>query len=114
MAEEYRSGLSDDEVEDLARKIMGIVCEEMPSPRNPLESAAIHDRLMREGVELPRYAMADAIEVIEGMVLFQENPRRHYLGGLPNPDDPDHIEAVRTHASATIVGIRDLEYCDEF
>ena len=115
MAEENRSGLSFDEVDELARKIMRIVCEEMPSPQDPLESTTIRDRLVKDGVKLPDYAMADALVVVEGMTRFYVDPRWRYLGQSPNPDDPDTIEAERTHGSVTIVDIENPELlCDEF
>jgi hypothetical protein len=33
VAEEHRSGLSEDEVEELARKVMGVICREWPKLR---------------------------------------------------------------------------------
>jgi hypothetical protein len=44
VAEEHRSNLSKDEVDDLAREIMGIVCDAEPSLGNKLNSSTIHDR----------------------------------------------------------------------
>jgi hypothetical protein len=106
VAEERRSGLSDD-VDELARKIMGVICDEQPSLGNKLNSAAIHDRLIENGVELPDYAMHEALNRLNGMF-------RYFLGGPQNPHDPADTETVRRHGGITIVGVVDPDLCDEF
>ena len=106
MTEEYRSGLSEERVEELARKVMRIVCDERPSLENKLPSLAIYDRLREDGVELPDYAMRDAIYRLGDLIRF-------FLGGPQNPDDPADDEAVRTHGGITIVGAK-TEFCDGF
>jgi hypothetical protein len=91
----------------LARQIMGVVCDERPSLGNKLPSSAIHDRLVEvEGIELPDYAMHDALEIVKSMVSY-------FLGGPQNLDDPDDA-AIRRHGGLTIVGIEDPDLCVEF
>ena len=51
-----------DEVAELARRIMCILCEERPGLGNQLESSAIYERLRKEGVALPGHAMHDAFD----------------------------------------------------
>jgi hypothetical protein len=106
VTEEYRSGLSEERVEELARQIMRVVCDEHPSLGNRLPSSVIHDRLREDGVELPDYAMRDAIYRLGDLITFP-------LGGSQNPDDPAHDEEVRRHGGITIVSAK-TEYCDEF
>ena len=106
MSEGYRSGLSEGEVEELARRIMRFVCDERPSLENKLPSSAIYDRLREDGVDLPDYAMHDALDLLSGMITYP-------LGGPQNPDDPADDEAVRRHGGITIVGV-DTYLCDEF
>jgi hypothetical protein len=57
VVEEYRSGLSEDEVEELARKVMGVICQEWPRLRDNLDSSVVYTRLMEEGIQPPDYAM---------------------------------------------------------
>jgi hypothetical protein len=45
VSEEYRSGLPEEEVEELARRIMAVVCDERPSLGIKLPTSAIRDRL---------------------------------------------------------------------
>jgi len=106
MSEGYRSGLSEGEVEELARRIMRFVCDERPSLGNKLPSSAIHDWLREDGIELPDYAMHDALDLIKGMITYP-------LGGAQNLDDPADDEAVHRHGGITIVGV-DTGLCDEF
>jgi hypothetical protein len=106
VAEMYRSGLPEDEVGELARKVVRIICDERPSLGNKLPSSTIRDRLREEGIEPPDYAMHDAISQISGLITYS-------IGGPQNPDDPDDAEAVRRHGGITVVGV-DEEACVEF
>jgi hypothetical protein len=83
-----------------------IICAERPSLKNKLTSSAIHDRLREEGVELPDYAIYDALDMVKPMV-------RYFLGGPQNPDDPADEAAVRRHGGITVVDV-DTDLCDEF
>ncbi len=103
VAEEHRSNLSEDEVDELARKIRDIVCEERPSLENKLESSVIYYRLLEEGIDLPDYAMHDALHRLKGWCI------RHFLGGPQNPNVD--TEAVRRHGGITIVSVVP-ESCD--
>jgi hypothetical protein len=106
VTEEYKSGLPEERVEELARKVMRIVCDERPSLENKLPSSTIYDRLREDGVELPDYAMRDAIYRLSDLITYP-------LGGPQNPDDPAADEAVRKHGGITIVDVK-TEFCDEF
>ena len=104
MAEERRSSLSEDEVEELARKVLGIVCDEEPSLGNKLDSSAIYDRIIEEGVELPDYALHDAFDRLRRLITY-------FLGGPQNPGVD--VETVRRHGGITIVGVSDPDLCNE-
>jgi hypothetical protein len=45
VSEGYRSGLSEDEVEELARKVMAVICREWPRSRPRLDSSVVYARL---------------------------------------------------------------------
>jgi hypothetical protein len=66
VAEEHRSSLSEAEVEELARKVMDVICREWPRLRGSLDSSVIYTRLIEEGVDPPDYAMCDALNRLDG------------------------------------------------
>jgi hypothetical protein len=74
VAEEHRSSLSEAEVEELARKVMDVICREWPRLRGSLDSSVIYTRLIEEGVDPPDYAMCDALNRLDGWFI------RPYLG----------------------------------
>jgi hypothetical protein len=52
---------------ELARLVVTILCEEWFEAKEPvLESAVVHERLVREGLDVPDYALADVFERLEG------------------------------------------------
>jgi hypothetical protein len=107
VSEGYRSGLLEDEVEELARQIMGVICDERPNLDNKLPTSAIYERLVEvRKIELPDYAMHDALELVKPMVSY-------VLGGPQNPDDPADEEAVRRHGGLAIVRVVDPDLCNE-
>jgi hypothetical protein len=66
VSEGYRSGLSEDEVEELARKVMAVICREWPRSRPRLDSSVVYVRLLVEGVDPPDYAMHDTLKRLDG------------------------------------------------
>jgi hypothetical protein len=51
VSEGNRSGLSEDEVKELARKVMAVICQEWPRWRPSLDSSVVYIRLIEEGVD---------------------------------------------------------------
>ena len=98
MAEEHRSGLSEDEVEELARKVMGVICREWPRLRSSLDSSVIYTRLIEEGVDPPDYAMHDALNRLDGWFI------RPYLGRRSD-------DQIRVHGGVSIGGVN-TDLCD--
>jgi hypothetical protein len=76
VAEEYRSGLSEDEVEELARQVMAVICQEWPRWRPSLDSSVVYIRLIEEGVDPPDYAMHDALKRLNGWFITPYLGRR--------------------------------------
>lgn len=97
------SGLPDDEIEELARLMMAVVCEEWPDARPLLESSVVHERLVAEGIQVPDWAMADAFDRLRGWFLTP------YLGGA-NPHAEDEAGAFRRHGGLKIGGVSG-EFC---
>lgn len=104
MATENRSGLTDEELEELEREILRVACDERPSLENKLGSSAIRERLIAEGLEVPDWAMADALAHLRVTVLTT------FLGG---PQNPNADEEAREHGGITVVGIKYPGICDE-
>jgi hypothetical protein len=99
VAEEYRSGLSEDEVEELARKVMGVICQEWPRLRDNLDSSVVYTRLMEEGIQPPDYAMCDALNRLDGWFISP------YLGRRSE-------DQIRVHGGMRIGGVN-TSLCDE-
>jgi hypothetical protein len=93
------SGLPADEIEELARLVMIVVCEEWSEAEEPgLGSADIRERLVREGIEVPDYALADVFERPEGWFL-RLCPRE------PNPDVEAEARDFRLHGGVTVEAV---------
>jgi hypothetical protein len=94
-----RSSLSEDEVEELARKVMGVICREWPRLRGSLDSSVIYTRLIEEGVDPPDYAMHDALKRLDGWFITP------YLGRRSE-------DQIRVHGGMRIGGVN-TSLCDE-
>jgi hypothetical protein len=94
-----RSGLSEDEVEELARKIMAVICREWPRSKSSLDSSVIYARLLVEGITPSDYAMHDALKRLDGWFITP------YLG--KRSDDE-----IRVHSGMRI-GSVNTSLCDE-
>ena len=99
MAEEHRSSLSEEEVEELARKVMDVICREWPRLRGSLDSSVIYTRLIEEGVDPPDYAMCDALKRLDGWFITP------YLGRRSE-------DQIRVHGGMRIGGVN-TSLCDE-
>jgi hypothetical protein len=99
VAEEYRSGLSEEEVEELARQVMAVICREWARLRPSLDSSVVYTRLIEEGVDPPDYAMRDALNRLNGWFI------RPYLGRRSD-------DQVRAHGGMSIGGVN-TDLCDE-
>jgi hypothetical protein len=95
-----RSGLSEDEVEELAREIMAAICREWPGSRGSLDSSVVYTRLLAEGVDPPDYAMHDALKRLDGWFITP------YLGRRSDDE-------IRVHGGIRIGGVN-TDLCDEF
>jgi hypothetical protein len=76
VSEGNRSGLSEDEVKELARKVMAVICQEWPRWRPSLDSSVVYIRLIEEGVDPPDYAMHDALKRLNGWFITPYLGRR--------------------------------------
>jgi hypothetical protein len=85
---EYVSG-------ELRAKIIDIICEEWPTPNNHLESAAIYERLMGEGIEVPDRDMSKVL-----LTLAEDG--RITLAVEVAPTDES---GVRKHGAMSIQGV---------
>ena len=94
-----RSGLSEDEVEEVARKVMTTICREWPRSRPSLDSSVVYARLLVEGVDPPDYAMHDALKRLDGWFLTA------YLGRRS-------ADEIRVHGGMRIGGVN-TSLCDE-
>jgi hypothetical protein len=99
VSEGYRSGLSEDEVEELARKVMAVICREWPRSRPRLDSSVVYARLLVEGVDPPDYAMHDALKRLDGWFI------RPYLGRRSD-------DQIRVHGGMSLRGLN-TDHCDE-
>ena len=99
MSEGYRSGLSEDEVEELTRQVMAVICREWSRSRPSLDSSVVYIRLIEEGVDPPDYAMRDALNRLNGWFI------RPYLGRRSD-------DQVRVHGGMSIGGVN-TDLCDE-
>ena len=61
----------------LAEKIREIICEEWADAGGPLESAVIYQRLLREGAEVPAYAMSAILNAFRVGGLIEATPLCH-------------------------------------
>jgi hypothetical protein len=100
VAEEYRSGLSEEEVEELARQVMAVICREWARLRPSLDSSVVYTRLIEEGVDPPDYAMREALNRLNGWFI------RPYLGRRSD-------DQIRVHGGMSIGGVN-IDLCDEF
>ncbi len=94
-----RSDLSEDEVEELARKIMAAICQEWPRARPSLDSSVVYARLLVEGIDPPDYAMHDALKRLDGWFITP------YLGRRSDDE-------IRVHGGMRIGGVN-TSLCDE-
>lgn len=89
------SSLSDDEVDGLARLMMPVICEEWDSSSPRLHSSVIYERLVEDGEEIPDWAMADALDRLNGWFITPYISRR-----------PSHVESeaaeFRKHGDMTV------------
>jgi hypothetical protein len=99
VSEGYRSGLSEDEVEELARKVMAVICREWPRWRPSLDSSVVYIRLIEEGVDPPDYAMRDPLNRLNGWFI------RPYLGRRSD-------DQIRVHGGMSLRGLN-TDLCDE-
>ncbi len=82
---EYVSG-------ELRAKIIDIICEGWPTPVNYLESAAIYERLITEGIEVPDRDMSKVL-----LQLAEDGRIKLAVEVAPTDES-----AVRNHGSMTI------------
>jgi hypothetical protein len=77
----------------LAEKVRRVICDEWAGAGGSLESAVLYRRLLREGVEVPDYAMSAVLNAFR-------------VGGLITvpPRDPREDE-VRKHGDLSIQGV---------
>lgn len=77
----------------LAEKVREVICDEWASAGGSLESAVVYQRLLREGAEVPDYAMSAVLNAFR-------------VGGLitASPCDPREGE-VRKHGDLSIKGV---------
>jgi hypothetical protein len=99
VSEGYRSGLSEDEVEELARLVMTVICREWPRLNSRLDSSVVYTRLIEEGVDPPDYAMHDALNRLDGWFI------RPYLGRRSD-------DQIRVHGGVSIGGVN-TDLCNE-
>jgi hypothetical protein len=99
VSEGYRSGLSEDEVEKLARQVMTVICREWPRSRGSLDSSVVYTRLIEEGVDPPNYAMRDALNRLDGWFI------RLYFGRRSN-------DQIRVHGGMSLRGVN-TDLCHE-
>lgn len=97
------SGLPDDEIEELARLIMAVVCEEWDPASPTAHSSVVHERLVAEGVEVPDWAMADALDRLKGWFVTP------HLGGA-NPNVEEEAADFRRHGGVAI-GAVNADFC---
>jgi hypothetical protein len=100
VSEGYRSGLSEDEVKELTREVMAVICREWPRSRPSLDSSVVYTRLIEEGVDPPDYAMRDALNRLNGWFISP------YLGRRSD-------DQIRVHGGMSIGGVN-TDLCDEF
>lgn len=80
----------------LAEKIREIICDEWPGDSGSVESAAIYQRLLTEGAEVPDYAMSAVLNAFR-------------VGGLITiPTRDPREEEVRKHGDLSISGVSPL------
>lgn len=94
-----RSGLSEDEVEELVREVMATICQEWPRAQPELDSSVIYTLLLAEGIDPPDYAMHDALTRLDGWFITPHLGRRS--------DDE-----IRVHGGMRI-GSVNTSLCDE-
>jgi hypothetical protein len=84
--------------DDLRQKIIEIICEEWPTPDGYLESAAIHERLGSQGVEVTDAVLTTTLSEMatSGRITLTLVP-----GGGNNPDQ------IPVQGGATIHDIED-------
>jgi hypothetical protein len=99
VSEGYRSVLSEDEVEELARQVMAVICREWPRSRGSLDSSIVYARLIEEGVDPPDYAMRDALNRLDGWFI------RPYLGRRSD-------DQIRVHGGMSLRGVN-TDLCHE-
>jgi hypothetical protein len=83
--------------DDLRQKIIEIICEEWPTPDGYLESAAIHERLGSQGVEV-----SDAVLITTLSEMATSGQITLTL--VPGGNNPDQVPA---QGGATIHDIED-------
>ncbi len=83
--------------DDLPQKIIDIICEEWPTPDGYLESAAIHERLGSQGVEV-----TDAVLITTLSEMATSGQITLTL--VPGGNNPDQVPA---QGGATIHDIED-------
>jgi hypothetical protein len=83
--------------DDLPQKIIEIICEEWPTPDGYLESAAIHERLGSQGVEVTDAVLTTTLSEMatSGQIT---------LTLVPGGNNPDQVPA---QGGATIHDIED-------
>ena len=83
--------------DDLRQKIIEIICEEWPTPDGYLESAAIHERLGSQGVEVTDAVLSTTLSELS-------TSGRITLTLVPGGNNPDQVPA---QGGATIHDIED-------
>ena len=77
----------------LAEKVREIICDEWPGEGGSVESAVVYQRLLREGAEVPDYAMSAVLNAFR-------------VGGLITvPTRDPREEEVRKHGDLSINGV---------
>lgn len=80
----------------LAEKVREIICDEWSGEGGSVESAVVYQRLLREGAEVPDYAMSAVLNAFR-------------VGGLINvPIRDPREEEVRKHGDLSINGVSPL------
>lgn len=94
MDESRISGLPENELEELAERIIYTICRERPDKHNKLNSSDLRDMLVEEGIEPPDFAMHDVLHQLNGVLTF----------GLGGPQNPHTDPEARLHGGITIYG----------
>jgi hypothetical protein len=78
---------------ELAEKVRQVICEEWQVAEGSLQSIAVYQRLLEEGVEVPGYQMSAILNSFK-------------VGGLLTaPHGPQREEDVREHGDLLIRGV---------